>query len=212
MSEAHELGLRERKRQETRRAIQVAVLRLVRQRGLDKVTVEDVSRMVNVSPRTFFNYFPSKSAAFIGEAPGIPSDADIEAFVHAGGGTESLVSQLMGLLESNLRRTEADRELYQLRLEVMRENSYLFGIYMATMRDFEQDLERILIRRFLVDRPELASDRQGLENRARLYALVATATIRHGWLRWANSDGTIPLSQHVRSSFDEMYEMTRRSD
>ncbi|TFD66724.1 TetR/AcrR family transcriptional regulator [Cryobacterium ruanii] len=52
-------GLRERKRLATRRAIQHAVLTLARERGIDHVTVEDVSRIANMSPRTVFNYFPS---------------------------------------------------------------------------------------------------------------------------------------------------------
>ena len=55
-----EPGLRERKRRATRRAIQLAVIDLVAERGLDGTTVDEISRRADISPRTFFNYFTSK--------------------------------------------------------------------------------------------------------------------------------------------------------
>jgi len=60
LTDAAEPGLRERKRLATRRAIQFAVLELVSERGLEGVTVDEVSRRADVSARTFFNYFASK--------------------------------------------------------------------------------------------------------------------------------------------------------
>jgi AcrR family transcriptional regulator len=96
--EAEALGLRECKRLATRRAIQHAVLTLSSERGIGHVTVEDISRVANVSPRTFFNYLPSKDAALIGDAPGMASAEDIEIFV-AGGPNSDVLADLAVLLQ-----------------------------------------------------------------------------------------------------------------
>jgi AcrR family transcriptional regulator len=54
------LGLRERKKLKTRRAIQEHALRLFREQGYDATTVEQITEAAEVSPSTFFRYYPTK--------------------------------------------------------------------------------------------------------------------------------------------------------
>ncbi|WP_347353465.1 TetR family transcriptional regulator [Intrasporangium sp.] len=61
-----ECGLRERKKRETLLAIHRAALDLVEERGFDAVTTEQIADRAGVSPRTFFNYYPSKDGAVLG--------------------------------------------------------------------------------------------------------------------------------------------------
>jgi AcrR family transcriptional regulator len=53
-------GLRERKKAKTRWAIQEHALRLFVQQGYETTTVEQVAEAAEVSPSTFFRYFPTK--------------------------------------------------------------------------------------------------------------------------------------------------------
>ena len=57
---ATELGLRERKKQQTRRRIVTAAIELFDERGFDRVPVAEVARHAEVSEATVFNYFATK--------------------------------------------------------------------------------------------------------------------------------------------------------
>ncbi|MFC5931339.1 TetR/AcrR family transcriptional regulator [Cryobacterium melibiosiphilum] len=60
------LGLRDRKRLETRARLEEAAVTLVLRDGLEQTTVDAISDLADVSPRTFFNYFDSKDSAILG--------------------------------------------------------------------------------------------------------------------------------------------------
>ncbi len=56
-------GRRERKKLATRHALSAAALQLATERGLENVTIEDITAQADVALRTFRNYFASKYEA-----------------------------------------------------------------------------------------------------------------------------------------------------
>ncbi len=60
-------GLRERKKARTRAAIQQHALRLFRDQGYAETTVEQIAEAAEISPSTFFRYFPTKGDAVLSE-------------------------------------------------------------------------------------------------------------------------------------------------
>jgi AcrR family transcriptional regulator len=55
-----ELGLRERKKQQTRQLLERTARRLFAERGFESVSVAEIARAADLSEATVFNYFPTK--------------------------------------------------------------------------------------------------------------------------------------------------------
>lgn len=211
-----ELGLRERKRIATRRAIQLAAVELASERGFDRVTIDEISHVANVSPRTFFNYFPSKESAIIGELPELPDEQTIEDFVSAGP-SQPILDGISTLLvaaidmgdtgdgdDDTTRAPESVHRLHTLRRALLKDNPELFALRMASMHKFEDALSGVVQRRLAQDDPALAADEESLHQRARLVTYVAFAGMRHAWSCWADHGGVEPLSDRLRSSFEQL--------
>src|SRR5437016_3518094 len=56
------IPLRERKKTRTREAIQTHAVRLFKRQGFESTTVDQIADAAEISPSTFFRYFPTKEA------------------------------------------------------------------------------------------------------------------------------------------------------
>src|SRR4051795_1063289 len=59
------LGLRDRKKIKTRETIRREAMRLIDENGYANTTVEQIAEAAEVSPSTFFRYFPSKQSVLL---------------------------------------------------------------------------------------------------------------------------------------------------
>jgi AcrR family transcriptional regulator len=191
-------SLRERKKQATRRALRRVALDLIAERGFSQVTVEHIAAAADVSPRTFFNYFPSKEAALFGidpdrvaalrervlrEAPGQPSLDALRVVLAAEARTVTQEAvELDGDPAEWLRRMKAVRADPQLR-----------AAQAAHMALLECALTEALAER-------LGTDPEGDPYPA-LLAGVAVAVIRSTTIFWATSGGAVPLDELTDQAF-----------
>ena len=184
-------GLRERKKQATWAELSSAALRLAAARGPDGVTVEEISEAAGVSPRTFFNYFPSKEDAILG------SDPD-----RAAGLAERLTQrppeetplEVMRMTLAGLADQFSDApDAWGLRMRLVREHESLLPRYLATLVELERTLTRALAQRL-----ELDPERDAYPG---LVAATAVTAMRVSLRRWHARSHSVALQELLDDAF-----------
>lgn len=174
--------MRERKKRETHAALSQAARELVRARGLEHVTVDDIAAAADVSVRTFFNYFSCKEEAVVGVEPGVLLEVADE--LRNRPANEGPVEALRGLLLND----ETDQMLrrWQMRNELVRRYPALLPRHLTTSIQVEEALAKALADRAGVD---LATDPS-----PRILVAAALASIRAALAWWEDSDRSVPVS------------------
>jgi AcrR family transcriptional regulator len=192
------LSLRERKKRATRRSLRRVALDLVAQRGFSHVTVEDIAEAADVSPRTFFNYFPSKEAALFGMDPDRVAELRARLAHQAPG--EPVLDVLRTVMISDARMV-AD-ELIELggdpadwlrRVKEARADPHLRAAQSAQMAMLDRAIATGLAERLGTD-PER-------DPYPGVLAAAATGVFRASLAFWANSGGSVPLDHLVDQAF-----------
>jgi AcrR family transcriptional regulator len=188
------VSLRERKKLATRRLLRRATLDLVAERGLSNVTVEDIAEAADVSPRTFFNYFPSKEAALFGGDPDRAAELRDRVAREAPGepplvALRTVMAQDAEAIADELRSLGGDPSDWLRRMKVARTDPHVRAAQAAQMAMVERAISEGLAARLGVD---LETD---------LYPLVlagaVVGVVRACMVFWGGSGGTRQLGQIV---------------
>lgn len=144
-----EPGLRERKRRATRRSIQLSVLRLTAEHGLDQVTIDDISRDAGVSPRTFFNYFATKEDSLAGDLPMTFDEETARRFEALGPHGDPLGDLIEIMAEQADAEADGavDPELHQLRRRLVADYPQIVALKMDRVRAFEATVSASVAKR-----------------------------------------------------------------
>lgn len=180
-------SLRERKKWATRAALRRSAVALVAARGLAAVTVEDIAAAAEVSPRTFFNYFPSKEDAISGWDP-ILLEEMVDR-LRRRPTNEAAPSALRAALFEVMSPLDADpRDLLE-RLRVIHSDPNLLSHHAGRWAEAERRLVAVLAERRGTD---AAEDRY-----AKLVVATTLSANRVAMQSWCAKDGTVPLAEEM---------------
>ncbi len=187
------LGRRERKKQQTREALEATAWRLFQRKGYDETTIEDITEAVDVSTRTFFRYFDSKEAVLFGDWR---SNVDgITALIAARPPEEP---PLKALYESALQFTELmkpDEPRLLMRNEIAK-GSRKIGDYERNViyPEFERVVAEALAQRLGVD--------AGSDPRPYLVSAVVVAAYNAARKMWVASGGERDMRELLGQAFE----------
>ena len=174
-------------------------MRLVGERGLERVTVEQLADAAEVSTRTFFNYFSSKEEALVGHDP--EDGARLREAVIARPPGEAPLRALHAVLRERLREAGRERDRWLTRRALVRSlvdsEPRLLAAWVAAWASFEQALVEGVASRLGVD-PER-------DLYPRLVAGVAVAATRTAVVHW-NGGSTARLGELVDDAFRSLGE------
>jgi AcrR family transcriptional regulator len=185
-------GLRERKKVATRLALHEAALRLVAERGADRVSIDDIAEQAGVSPRTFFNYFTSKDDALVGLDPDHATRLAADLAARPAG--ESAVQALRAVARAQATEMAEDPQLWPLRLQVVETNPTLVAKLAAAFSESDRVLATAIAER--------TGTRVDADALPMLLAGVAGAAMRTSLHRWFASDFTASLPDLVDEAWD----------
>jgi AcrR family transcriptional regulator len=194
-------SLRERKKLATRRLLRRAALRLVAERGLANVTVEDIAEAAEVSPRTFFNYFPSKeSALFLGDADRAAELRDRVATTAPGqpalAALRAVLAEEAETTAQELRSLGGDQGDWLSLMRVARTDPHMRAAQAAQMALMDRAIADGLATRL--------GTSQESDPYPGVLAAAAVATMRACLSFWAGTDGTVSIGGLVDRAFDAL--------
>jgi AcrR family transcriptional regulator len=187
------LGSRERRKENTRRALVECALRLFAERGYATVTVEDICAEVDVSPRTFFRYFASKEQVL---AEPITTALDVlrAEFVQTPP-ARSVWTGLRAALLATVEHIEAGPEEFLRAAQIVRNAPETLSSSARALLEWELTMRSELEQR-------LGAGPDSLQ--PRLLLGVAMVGFRTALDAWTESDGARPLRELAEAALDTL--------
>ncbi len=194
-------SLRERKKLATRLGIRRAALDLIAARGFSHVTVEDIAAAADVSPRTFFNYFPSKEAVLFGAGAGRAEELRARLVQDLPGRTalaalRVVLADYARDVASELGALGGDPTRWVRQMKAAHADPQLRAAQAAHMAQVEAGIAAGLAERLGTD-----SSRDAYPL---LLASAATGVLRATMSFWAASGGTVALDQLADAAFQAL--------
>lgn len=190
-SKLSENTLRARRRQQTRAEIHDAAVELVLERGFAAVTVEDIAQVAGISPRTFFNYFPTKQEAIFPGPPEIDPEA-VEAFI---AGKNSLIADLRALVAGYAELAPRVRKQMQQLRPVLAEQPDVWIHMHKRFSEVEDAFAKAVAKRRKHDDPT---------SEDRVIAAISTGILRASMRCWSlieDHETPPPLNEIVAENF-----------
>lgn len=185
-------GLRERKKAKTRRLLQQEALRLFLEQGYDSTTVEQICDAVDISPSTFFRYFPTKEDVIFTD----DYDPFMEEAITGRDPSEPIPdvvrATLFDLLEQ---RISQDRETMLARLKLASR------VQPLRARMWQQQEGRVAHTAALLAN---RADKDANAYEVRLTAAVLIAVITETLMFWAEHDGEPDLTDLFSRALDRL--------
>ncbi|WP_287154995.1 TetR family transcriptional regulator [Candidatus Solincola tengchongensis] len=195
-------GRRERKKRQTREALEKAALRLFQEKGYDRTTIRDITEEVDVSQRTFFRYFPSKEAVLFGNW-----EESLELLRRLILERPSEEPVFVTLYRAALKLAEADREneAWLVTVKRLAEKSRRIGEFERSViyPGFERVVAEALAERMGVDLEE--------DPRPRVLAAVSVAAWTTARSIWMESGGRMAISDILSHTFGSLVEFMPES-
>lgn len=183
-------GLRDRKKLAVRQHLSAAAVRLVAERGLRYVTVEEIAQEAEVSVRTFFNYFTSKEEAIVGRDWDRSSELRIELLARPVG--EPPFEALKQVLIERARSLGDRQDEWLLSMRVVHQEPSLLPSLVASFLAQERTIA------------EAVAERIGADPNRDLYpavlASVALGAFRVAMTQWRSRQGKHSLVHLVEAS------------
>lgn len=140
------LGLRERKKQQTKAALAASAYKLFKKQGYYLTSIDDITTDANFAPRTFFLHFASKEDLLFPDADLVK--ASLEAAMANRGNTPALTALEQWIRSLAAHKQSQDTAILKLRKRIIdadkslqaREKLYLSTIEQALAKEIAQDL------------------------------------------------------------------------